>query len=64
MGAALSSELLLGLREAGVLIRFNTALTDLITDENGAVVGVVTESDGERAELGARYGVILGTGGF
>ncbi|HNP56782.1 MAG TPA: 3-oxosteroid 1-dehydrogenase [Gordonia sp. (in: high G+C Gram-positive bacteria)] len=64
MGAALSSELLLGLREAGVPIRFNTALTDLITDENGAVVGVVTESDGERAELGARYGVILGTGGF
>ncbi|MFT4200914.1 3-oxosteroid 1-dehydrogenase [Gordonia sp. (in: high G+C Gram-positive bacteria)] len=64
MGAALAAELLLGLREAGVPILFNTALTDLVTDKKGAVVGVKTESDGKPGEIRARYGVILGSGGF
>ncbi|WP_132993046.1 3-oxosteroid 1-dehydrogenase [Gordonia zhaorongruii] len=73
MGAALAAELLLGCREAGVDIRLNTPLHELIT-ENGKVVGVrtrTTESndddttvDAIETELRARHGVILGTGGF
>ncbi|GAA2392747.1 MULTISPECIES: 3-oxosteroid 1-dehydrogenase [Gordonia] len=64
MGAALAAELLLGCRQAGVDIRLNTPLTDLVTD-NGAVVGVkVGTGDGAATELRARYGVILGSGGF
>ena len=63
MGSALAAELLLGVRQAGVPLRLNTGLTDLLT-ENGRVVGVVAESNGERVELRARHGVILGSGGF
>ncbi|HMS74973.1 3-oxosteroid 1-dehydrogenase [Gordonia sp. (in: high G+C Gram-positive bacteria)] len=63
MGSALAAELLVGVRQAGVPLRLNTGLTDLIT-ENGRVVGVVAESEGQRIELRARHGVILGSGGF
>ncbi|EGD53914.1 3-oxosteroid 1-dehydrogenase [Gordonia neofelifaecis] len=65
MGAALAAELLLGCREAGVDIRLNTPLTELVTVD-GAVVGVKvgTGEDGATTELRARYGVILGSGGF
>jgi len=63
MGAALAAELLMGCRQAGVDIRFETPLTGLIT-ENGTVVGITTEHDGRAGELRARYGVILGSGGF
>ena len=63
MGAALAAELLIGCRRAGVDIRLSTPLTELIV-ENDAVVGVRVESDGAPAELRARYGVILGSGGF
>ncbi|MGO3326953.1 3-oxosteroid 1-dehydrogenase [Gordonia sp. (in: high G+C Gram-positive bacteria)] len=63
MGAALAAELLLGCRQAGVDIRLNTPLTDLIV-EDGKVVGVVAEVDGVPTRLFARRGVILGSGGF
>ena len=63
MGAALAAELLLGVREAGVPVRLNTGLADLIT-EDGRVVGVIAESDGKRVEIRARHGVILACGGF
>lgn len=63
MGAALAAELLLGVRQADVDLRLSTPLTDLIIDD-GRVVGVHAESDGQPVELRARYGVILGTGGF
>lgn len=64
MGAALMSELLLGLRAAGVPLRLNTALTDLVV-ENGRVVGVeVRTADGGTGVIRAEHGVILGCGGF
>lgn len=63
MGAALTAELLLGVRRAGVPLRLNTALVDLVT-ENDRVVGVIAESDGTRVPIRARHGVILACGGF
>lgn len=63
MGAALAAELLLGLRTAGVPLRLNTALVDLISDD-GRVTGVLAESQGARVEMRARHGVILASGGF
>lgn len=64
MGAALMSELLLGLRQADVPMRLNTGLTDLVV-EDGRVVGVVVvEHDGKTSTIRARHGVILGAGGF
>jgi 3-oxosteroid 1-dehydrogenase len=68
MGRALIAPLRIGLREAGVPVLLNTALTDLYL-EAGAVRGVYVRdtSAPESAEpqlLRARRGVILGCGGF
>jgi 3-oxosteroid 1-dehydrogenase len=68
MGRALIAPLRIGLREAGVPVRLNTALTDLYV-EDGAVRGVYVRDTTapEAAEpqlIRARRGVILGCGGF
>ena len=63
MGAALAAELLIGCRQAGVDIRLSTPMTDLII-EDGKVVGVKATRDDQPIEIRARYGVILGSGGF
>ncbi|WP_341258040.1 3-oxosteroid 1-dehydrogenase [Gordonia malaquae] len=63
MGAALAAELLIGCRNAGVDIRLSTPLTGLIV-EDGKVVGAKIESDGAPAEIRAKYGVIMASGGF
>jgi 3-oxosteroid 1-dehydrogenase len=64
MGAALASQLRLGLRTAGMPLRLNTALTGLIVDD-GRVVGVQTRTaDGRTGVIRARHGVVLGCGGF
>ncbi|KQS00438.1 3-ketosteroid-delta-1-dehydrogenase [Williamsia sp. Leaf354] len=63
MGAALMSELLLGVRKLGVPLLLNTGLTDLVT-ENGRVVGVTVDADGTPTTIRARKGVILACGGF
>lgn len=63
MGAALAAELLLGVRQAGVPLRLNTGLVDLLTDD-GRVVGVRAESDGKQFDIRAEKGVILACGGF
>ncbi|MCV7188841.1 3-oxosteroid 1-dehydrogenase [Mycolicibacterium thermoresistibile] len=68
MGRALIAPLRIGLREAGVPLLLNTAMTDLYV-EDGVVRGiyVVDARDPESAEprlIRARRGVILGSGGF
>ncbi len=63
MGAALAIGLRKGLMDANVPVLYEHELVDLIV-ENDRVVGVrVTTPDGP-AELRARRGVILGSGGF
>jgi 3-oxosteroid 1-dehydrogenase len=68
MGRALIAPLRIGLRDAGVPVLLNTALTDLYV-EGGVVRGVYVRDTGapESAEprlIRARRGVILGSGGF
>ncbi|XBB69162.1 3-oxosteroid 1-dehydrogenase [Nocardioides sp. WV_118_6] len=63
MGNAIAIGLRKGLTDAGVPVEYDTALLDLLV-EDGRVVGVVVESGGERREIRARRGVILGSGGF
>jgi 3-oxosteroid 1-dehydrogenase len=68
MGRALIAPLRIGLREAGVPVQLNTALTDLHV-EDGAVRGVyVRDANAPEAVepqlIRARRGVILGCGGF
>ncbi len=68
MGRALIAPLRIGLRQAGVPVLLNTALTDLYV-EDGVVRGIyVRDMTGpESADpklIRARRGVILGSGGF
>ena len=63
MGRALIGPLMIGLREAGVTVRLNTALTDLAVTENfSRRVSGVYVADSEI--IRARRGVILACGGF
>ncbi|WP_278265633.1 FAD-binding protein [Nocardia sp. AG03] len=64
LGRALIARLRLALRDAGVPLWLNTPLRSLITDESGAVVGVLAERDGREIRIRARDGVLLATGGF
>ncbi|MBS5449861.1 MAG: FAD-binding protein [Coriobacteriia bacterium] len=51
--------------DLGVEVLFETPATSLVTDETGAVVGVLaTTKDGAELRVHAKKGVILGTGGF
>lgn len=68
MGRALIAPLRIGLRDAGVPVLLNTALTDLYV-EDGAVRGIYVRDarEPESSEpqlIRARRGVILGSGGF
>jgi 3-oxosteroid 1-dehydrogenase len=68
MGRALIGPLRIGLREAGVPVRLNTAFADLYV-EDGAVRGMYVRDTGasETAEpqpIKARRGVIFACGGF
>ncbi|WP_436775116.1 FAD-binding protein [Yinghuangia sp. YIM S09857] len=63
-GAALIARLFKGLLERGVTTRLDTAVRELVTDDSGAVVGVVVEHDGRTRRIGARRGVVLACGGF
>ena len=63
-GAALITRLLLTVREKQVPLWLQTPMRSLITDDDGKVLGADTEHDGRPLRIGARYGVILATGGF
>ncbi len=68
MGRALIAPLRIGLRQAGVPVQLNTALTDLYV-EDGVVRGVyvrdaLSPESAEPQLIRARRGVILGCGGF
>ncbi|WP_418345353.1 3-oxosteroid 1-dehydrogenase [Rhodococcus pyridinivorans] len=62
-GQALMAGLRIGLRDAGVPLLLETALTDLVV-EDGVVRGVEVVANGEKCVIRARKGVILASGGF
>ncbi|WP_181696362.1 FAD-binding protein [Nocardia sp. GTS18] len=64
LGRALIARLRLALRDAGVPLWLNTPLRSLITDDTGAVIGVIAERGGREIRIRARAGVLLATGGF
>ncbi len=64
-GRALSARLRMALKDAGIPLWVRTSMTDIVTDENGVVTGIVaTERDGKTHRLRGRHGVLLATGGF
>lgn len=63
-GAALIARLRLMLRDAGVDLWLEAPMRGLLTDDDGAVIGMVVVRDGREFRIKARHGVILATGGF
>ncbi len=62
-GAALQGRMLQASLKAGVDIRINSGVSELI-EENGAITGVVTTKDGKPWRIGAKSGVLINAGGF
>lgn len=63
-GSALATRLFMTLREKGIPLWLNTPMRSLVTDDTGRVIGVEAERDGRPFRIGARYGVMMATGGF
>jgi 3-oxosteroid 1-dehydrogenase len=63
-GAALVARLFKGLLERGVETRLETPARELVTDEQGDVIGIVVDQQGTTRRIGVRKGVILACGGF
>jgi len=62
-GSAGIARLYLSLKNQGIPIWFNSAMSDLVV-EDGQVVGVIVERNGKTVNVQARKGVILAAGGF
>lgn len=62
-GAALQGQMILAAQKAGVEIRLNAPVKEILT-EGGRVVGVRAEIDGKERRIGATAGVLLNAGGF
>ncbi|NKZ08123.1 FAD-binding protein [Actinomadura latina] len=63
-GRALAARLRMALKDAGVPLWLKTTMTELVTDEDGRVTGIVAKRDGETVRIRGRKGVLLATGGF
>ncbi len=63
MGGALMGHLYKQLFDRSVEVRLETGLEELIV-EGGEVTGVTVSNFGRRYAIGAKYGVVLGAGGF
>jgi succinate dehydrogenase/fumarate reductase flavoprotein subunit len=63
-GGALTRMMQQAGEERGVEYMFSTAAKRLVVDENGAVAGVVAESEGQEINVRALRGVVVATGGF
>jgi succinate dehydrogenase/fumarate reductase flavoprotein subunit len=64
MGGAMVAALFKGLLDRGVEVRTHTPARALVMDNEGAVIGVRAQHEGDEVLVGARRGVILATGGF
>jgi succinate dehydrogenase/fumarate reductase flavoprotein subunit len=63
MGNALVARLLTSLRQHRVPIRFETRITELLTEDGRVIGAIVTDRNGRRA-IRAQKGVVLATGGI
>ena len=63
IGQSLAARLRLAMKDRGIPLWLNAPLTELITDDDGTVVGAVVERDGRPRRIGTRA-VILAAGGF
>jgi 3-oxosteroid 1-dehydrogenase len=64
IGQSLVARLRLAMREHDIPLWLDSPMTELLTDVDGSVTGVVVERDGVKQRIAARAGVILASGGF
>ena len=64
IGQSLAARLRLAVKDRGIPLWLDSPMTELITDEDGAVIGAIVEHGGTTQRIGARGGVILAAGGF
>jgi 3-oxosteroid 1-dehydrogenase len=64
IGQSLVARLRLAMREHNIPLWLDSPMTELLTDVDGSVTGVVVERDGTKQRIAARAGVILASGGF
>lgn len=64
LGRGLIGRLRMAVKDAKVPLWLDTPLQELITDEDGAVLGVLAERNGKPLRIRATRGVMLATGGF
>lgn len=62
-GGSLQGRMLMLADKAGIDMRTNHGIIDLI-EEDGRIVGVVCEHEGRQLRIGARDGVLINAGGF
>ena len=63
LGQSLVGQLLIEIQRRGIWVWRNTAMTDLIVEDD-KVVGVIADRSGETVTIRARHGVLLAAGGF
>ena len=64
MGNGLVGRLLKSVLNAGIELRREANVEDLIRDDRGAIRGVIVSDAGKMSRIAARHGVVLATGGF
>nr|WP_046285791.1 FAD-binding protein [Mycobacterium sp. UM_NZ2] len=64
IGQSLAARLRLAMVERDIPLWLDAPMTELITDDSGAVIGAVVQRDGATQRIAARRGVILASGGF
>jgi len=64
MGNALAARLFYSLRKHNVALRFETPLVELVVAHGKVTGAIVDQKGGGRKRIGARYGVVLATGGI
>lgn len=64
MGRALAGSLFKAVLDRGIETMLETPGKELVMDDEGAVIGVRAEKDGEDIFIGAKKGVMIATGGF
>lgn len=64
IGQSLAARLRLAMKDRGVPLWLDAPMTQLLTDNDGSVIGAVVIKDGVPQQIHARRGVILATGGF
>jgi succinate dehydrogenase/fumarate reductase flavoprotein subunit len=63
-GEAFHACMLTGIQTRRIPVHYGVSAQELLTDEDGAVVGVRAERDGEAITYRARRGVVIGSGGY